>query len=654
MNKTIVLAAAMPLSVLSATFFTIASAEAQQEVATVPGIVVSGGLTPVPVKEYGRAFSVITAADIERRQFIYATDALRALPGVSVNRAGALGGLTQVRIRGAEGNHTLVLIDGVEVSAPEQGEFDFASLLASDIERIEVLRGPQSALYGSNALGGVISITTKSATKDGLEVGAEAEGGTDETGAGQVYGRAKDDAGSISFSASFRRNGGFDVSGDPDGEDDEDRNLTLNGKGAYDLTGWLTVGATLRFTDRDSDFDRFNFGAADRDGLITDRDDGLEARDLIGSAYATADMLGGKLAHRLQVNHNRNDVEARTAGAQSSDSTGTRTAVKYQGTVALDAETLSAADHSLTLAAEWERETFENNDARFVFDPSQLDEQERTLHGLIADYQGTFLDRFNLQAGLRHDFNDDFEDATTFSLGASYILDGTGTRFHASGGRAVQNPTLIDQFGFIPGTFQGNPDLEPEESIGWDVGIEQPFFDDRVLVDVTYFRQTLDNEIVTVFPPPDFIAFTENQDGESKRQGVEVSVSANPIRGLNVNLAYTYLDAEDVDGQVEIRRPKHEVGADVSYRFLGGKATVTVDGRYVAGNFDNDFTSPFVSGKRVALDDYVLANVLASYKVMDTVELYGRVQNLFDTDYEEQYGYDSQGIVGFLGVKARW
>ena len=130
-------------------------------------IIVSGGLTPVPAERYGRAVSVVTAEDLDRSQTVYVSDALRALPGVAVSRTGGYGGATAVRIRGAEDNHTVVLVDGVEVAAPETGAYDFGGLLTADIARIEVLRGPQSAIYGSNAIGGVISITTKDAEAAG-------------------------------------------------------------------------------------------------------------------------------------------------------------------------------------------------------------------------------------------------------------------------------------------------------------------------------------------------------------------------------------------------------------------------------------------------------------------------------------------------------
>jgi len=629
-----------------------ASASAQEAPARLAPIVVSGGLTPIPADDYGRAHSIVTAEEIERRQIVYLADALRALPGVSVNRTGSQGGLTQVRLRGAEGNHTLVIIDGIEAGDPAQGEYVFGGLLAADVARIEVLRGPQSALYGANALGGVISITTKTASKRGVLTSGSVEAGTDETVAGQAALRFRGDVTALSLSVAAQDVGGYDVSDSPGGKDDGDRNLTLNGKGELFATEWLTFGATLRHTTRESDFDGSLFAAPDRDALVFDEDDVHERDETFASFYGNIDSLGGRLAHLAQVSYLHADDRNRTNGAKTSDTTGTRLSFAWRSTLALDAPTLEQSDHRLTLAVEHERETFENNVARLVSDLSQLDTQKRNLTGLVGEYRGTLFDGFDLQLGLRHDFNDAFEDATTYSAAVSYNLL-RDTRLHASVGTGVQNPTFFEQFGFIPGQFDGNPDLKPEKSFGWDVGVEQMFWQGRAIVDVAYFEQDLKDEIATLFPPPTFIGTPVNADGTSHRRGVEIAATVRPTADIDFGLTYTYLDAEEANGATEVRRPKHEGGVSATWRFLPG-ASASADARYVAGAKDLDFRAPFVSGQRVTLDDYVLVDVAASYQVTDGVEVYGRVNNLLDEDYEEVFGYDAPGLVAFLGLRARW
>jgi vitamin B12 transporter len=643
------LAAGASLAALAA-----AAPAAAQEAIEVPEIVVSGGLTPVPVSEYGRAYTVITAEEIERRQLAHVADVLRTVPGVSVTRTGSVGGNTVVRIRGSESNHALVLIDGVEVNAPENGEYDFAGLLAADIARIEVLRGPQSALYGGDALGGVISIVTKGAEEPGVTAGGSLEGGTDETFGGDAFVRARTERGAISFSIAGRRTGGFDISGSPSNIEDRDANVTANLKGELDAADWLTLGGTLRLTERSSDFDGFEFGAPTVQGLVVERDLARERTELFGSAFADISTLGGRLTHGARISYTHADDQNLTDGVVDTDTTATRLSLDWRSTLALDAPTLGAADHTLTLAADFERETFTYNGADLVFDPSQLDVQERNLFGLVGEYRGTFLEALDVQLGVRHDFNDDFEDATTFSAGLAYRVAATDTRLHASVGRGVQNPTFFEQFGFIPDQFLPNPDLEPEESLGWDIGVEQTLLDGRAVVDVTYFRQDLENEIVTVFPPPDFIGTVVNEEGESERQGVEVSADLTPLDGLSLGLTYTYTDADDPDGAREVRRPRHQAGLTATYAFPGERASVTAEARWVADQRDFDFTEPAFGNARIGLDDYVLVNLAGRYRVNEAVEVFARVENLTDVDYQEVLGYETQGITGFAGLKVTW
>lgn len=305
----------------------------------------------------------------------------------------------------------------------------------------------------------------------------------------------------------------------------------------------------------------------------------------------------------------------------------------------------------MTLANEWEREGFQNKYPNLVFDVTQLARQQRQLFGFTAEYRGSFFDALDIQLGLRYDINDDFENALTYSAGLSYYVDATDTRFHGSVGTGVTNPSFSEQFGFIPATFQGNPDLKPEKNFSWDVGVEQSFLNQRNVLDVTYFQDRLKDEIGTIFPAPTFIATPINQVGISRRQGVEVAASLEPADGLTIGASYTWLHSSEPNGQIEIRCPRHEAGVSIAYAFLGGAAVISADGRFVAGNFDLDFTTGAVPNDRVRLGDYFLLDVAGSYQVNETVELNLRVENATDTDYEELAGYGTRGITGFGGVK---
>ena len=633
-----------------------------QETLDLDTIFVSGGLTPVEASAFGRSGSVVTSEEIERSGASYITDVLRGLPGVSVSRSGAFGGFTQVRIRGNEGNHTLVLIDGVE-AASTGDEFDFGGLLATDIERIEVLRGPQSSLYGSNALGGVISITTKRATKPGVEGSIATEVGTDGTVGGSLALRARGERGDISLSVAARETDGFDVSGTPGGEEDGDLNRTFNLKGRYFFTDEITVGGAVRHVNRVSDTDGFVSGAATIDGLVVDDASNNSEEETFVSAFVEASTFGGRFENRLDYSFYKQDAESLSFFGPFASVFATeqyRNKLAYKGTVALDSDTVANANHLLTGAIEWEDENFEVVGG--VLNTS------RRQFSYIAEYQGSFANGFDAQASVRYDDNDEFEDFFTYAVGASYLLPNQSTRFHASYGTGVQNPSFFEQFGFFA-NFIGNPDLEPEQSEGFDIGVEQQFLDGRAIVDVTYFNQDLTDNISTGIDPVTGLITPINVPGTSDRQGVEVAAEYQVNSALSFALNYTWLDATEpatfVSGVtadlIEVRRPEHEVLLKASYLMPNRRTRLNADAQFVFGLTDLDFrTAGFISGNpddnldRFDLDDYVLVNVNLTHDITDNVQLNAGIRNVLDENYQELQGFATQGRTAFLGVSAKF
>ena len=510
---------------------------------TLPEISVVGTRTPRPVDQIGSALTVITREDLEDRQTRVLSDVLREVPGVAVNRTGPVGTLTQVRIRGAEGNHTLVLINGIEANDPASGrEFDFANLLAADIERIEILRGPQSALYGSEAIGGVINIITRQG--EGPITGdAQIEGGSFGTvtgGAGLRGGGA--DYG-FATSVSFLRTDGIDISGS-DGEEDGYSNRTLNLTGHVRPLDNLRLDVAGRYTDSDlsTDQQEFVFGTV-VDTEINDR----SAEQAYGLARATLTLFDDAWEQiaGVAVTDTRNDS---TTEFGTSFSEATLLDVNYQSNLYLETPDLADAEHVLTAFIEREETDFSNDVNPGV---------ETEDYAYVGQYQLSLFDQLFLSGSVRHDDFDGLEDFTSYRATVAYLLPDLGTRVHGSYGTGVQRPTPTEQFGFVPGTFVGNPDLKPEESTGWDVGVEQALFSDRLVVDVTYFNADLENEIISTFDTDQLSFSVDNADGESDRQGVEVSLSASPLDNLNITASYTFTDAEDPDGEEEVRRARH-------------------------------------------------------------------------------------------------
>jgi len=598
-------------------------------------IIVSGGFTPVEAQKYGRSASVLTSEEIEDRGITTVQDALRSVPGLMVSGSGD--SFTQVRIRGAEANHTLILIDGVEASGGDS-EYILSGLDTANIERIEVLRGPQSVFYGSNASAGVINIITKTGGI-GTEYGGSAEAGTDGYRASARV-SSRTGRGGVSFSLAHDNDDGFDTSGDG-GEEDGIRRNTLQLKGDYLATDRLKLGFNFRTSDERYDGDSTSFTATDAASYVVDDPTQFSDRDeQLAQVYAELDTLGGRLKHRLSLE--RTDFD-RTRNGGTPTETKTE-AAKYLLSFGLDGQPADQADHLLNTMLEWEEDSSSSNS-----------DFRRKTNSIALEYRGSFDNGLDLQLGVRHDSNSAFEDATSWTASASYTFAGSSVRLHSSAGTGIVNPTYFELFAdedYGSFTYSGNQNLQPEENRSFDIGIEVPFLQGRGLVDVTYFDETLTGEIesyVVDQTAPVWNYTFRNQAGDSDRKGVELSASLEATASLHLNLAYTYLDASNPDGSVEIRRPEHELLLSATLDTFNGRGSVTADIRHVAGNWDTQFFGSFATAE---LPDYTTVDVAAQYELTDNVVLTGRVTNLFDEDYADVWGYAKRGRAAYVGVRA--
>ncbi len=611
-------------------------------------IIVSASHTPLEGRKIGRAHTVITAEQLEKSQTRYLVDALRQVPGISVSRTGSFGGLTQVRLRGSEGNHVLVLIDGIEVSEPSQGEFDFGSLQAANVERIEIIRGPQSALWGSNATAGVINIITKKGERNAFQVNAQSELGTDRTALANIGVRGGGNKYDYALSGAFRRTDGFNISSFGN-EKDGDKNLTLNGKGTIDLGRNLQLDVTARHVRRESESDDqdFAFPATPTQGLVIDTNSYTKTREYFGGLGLTSFSFDDQFIQKLQLEGTSVLRKGETDSGVSGNE-GTRFHAGYQGTFELETPSFLNALHSLTGALEYERETFTNN---YPSSPAQFPTQSRNLYGAAFEYRGEFSEKLFLSAAVRYDINDNFENSLTYSLSSSYVFPQFNSRLHASIGTGITNPTFYEQFGFNPGTFIGNANLKPEENFGWDIGVEQKFLSDNLVIDLTYFREHLEDEIQSQYDAGLGVSSPVNLDGTSKRQGVELSVNAQLFDNITLNGAYTYLSSKEPNGVEEVRRPRHSASLGVRYTFDEGRASLFSNAVYNGAMEDLEYVNS-TPQTRVTLDDYVLVSVGADYQINETVQLYGRVENLLNSKYQEVYSFNSQGLTAFIGLRA--
>jgi vitamin B12 transporter len=600
----------------------------------------------VSAREVGSAVTVVSSAQLKAQQIRHAADALRSLPGVAVGQTSGPGSKTQIRIRGAEGNHTLVLIDGIDASAANDNEFDFSNLLADDIERIEVIRGGQSGIYGSKAIGGVVNIVTKGG-KGPITLRARTEFGS--YGTKDVSARASGgtDKAWLTVGAAYREQSGFN-SAIYGTEDDPWDNATVNVKGGFTILPGMTLDFVARNTNKFTNTDPEGFlpqtglnGAVDAPNFTKDK-------IFLGGVTLRWDMLDGALTHIAKANTTETDSESFSTGFFGGTAWNLSEAETYSylATYRFSAPELLQSKHSISGFIENRTESFTPSSSRppGPFTPDGLT-REREYTAVVAEYRVGLYDRLFLGGTVRHDDNDSFTDFTTWNLNASLDVKELGIRPHASTGTSVALPGMFEQFGSVLGVFVGNPNLVPEESYSWDAGVEFTLLDGRAIVDITYFEADLTNEITG------FGNTTLNQFGVSERKGIEISGRYAVSPSLTLGASYTYLDAGNPDGSEEVRRPPHTARADLNYSFSDGKGNFNLAAIYNGDAKDTNFAT--FPATIVTLDDYVLLNAAASYEVQPGFEVFGRVENILDEDYEEVSGYNTPGVAAYAGVRIK-
>ncbi len=597
----------------------------------------------------GSSATVLQPVDLEERQIVIVSDVLRDVPGIAVSRTGPVGQFTQVRIRGAESNHTLVLIDGIKAGDPFFGEFQFETLITDDVAKVEVLRGEQSALYGSDAIGGVIHyITATGAEAPGFR--ARAEGGS--FGSANASARyAGVEAGlDYALSVAYSRTDG--VPDNPLGTRHlGSEGLNLAGKFSYAIDENFRLQAVARYSSLDADGNQqdFNFPPGATYGFEVDSNGSYKNRTFYGLLGAEFDALDGRWKNAVNVQglaaeRNGYGLNGSPADMRTSGDRGDRLRASYVG--ALD---FGSADFAqkVTGAVDWEREYYQNTDPTGFADTSR---RYSDNYGFVGDYDVVIEDRLSLGAAVRYDKNYRFKDALTYRLQASYRFD-FGLRPHAAAGSGIKNPGIYELYGYTPGpgSFIGNPNLKPERSDGWEAGLEQTLFEGLAKANVTYFNSTLKDEIFTSFIPPTFAASPQNATTNSTREGVEASVSAKLGEAWRLDLAYTYLHALQ-NAEQEVRRAPNIASLNLAWRAPQDRYGANLTVRYNGEQTDNNFT---LSGPpKVKLPSFTLINLGADYRINDTFQLYGRVDNLLDRKTEEVYTFRGPGRAFYAGIRA--
>ena len=599
-------------------------------------IIVTGARAPISAGEVGSAVTVLTREDIEHRQARYVADLLRAVPGFAVSHSGVLGSQTQVRVRGSEANQVLVLIDGVRANDPATGdEFRWEHLATANIERIEIVRGPQSAVWGSDAIGGVVHIITRSGS-DARGLNGYLEGGSENTVNGSLSGGFGSDNWSVGLGYEQLNTDGSNISRTGDERDGADMSTaSLNAR--IQASSAVAIRMGIRSVDAYSQFDAVDFFVT---GLPADSDvatDSTQNFAHVGLAFGTPES---RARHDLGVRYFDSDHRDLVDGSQISSSASDRLSLAYQADIAL-------GDNLLSLALEHEETRFEQRGEVGFGDPNQ--DQEMDTTSIIADFQGRASEHLTYLLSVRTDNHSDFDDVLTGRASLSWAMNDR-TTLRANVGTGQKTPTFIERFGFFPGQFIGNPDLKPERSTSYDVGIDRRIAD-AVNFQVAVFRQDIRDEIDGfVFDPDTFLFTADNLATTSKRSGVELGASWDVAEQLDLDMNYTYTDASE-NGAPELRRPRHAGSIQAGYSFQDKRGRVTLAADY-GGTRQDIFFPPWPDpSELVTLQNYWLADLTAQYAVTDTMKLFVRARNLLDTKYEQVYGYRTQGRAVYAGIQ---
>ena len=608
-------------------------------------IVVYASLVPTASTDVPASTTVLDAETIKSLGQPLALDLIRLSPGVTVAPSGAQGSLTQIRIRGAEANHTLVFVDGIDFNDPAAGnEARFETFGSDGLSRIEIVRGPQSALWGSEALGGVIALETPAA--DGpTRASAAAEGGSHGFYRGAFSVASGGDYGGLSATAAWTGSDGIDILGGGKGDRDGFENRTASLKavlhpgGAEGIGEFGFVGHYIYHHDEFDGTDPLKFLRADTQDNSTTETGAVRAWATLGRAADAA--WSGTLEAQYLDSHARN----RDGETPLNATVGDRLRISGQ---LLHRLALGDTNHTLIARVEREDETFRASDVQFGGSTDQRRTRGRIAY--VGEWRGEFGDLLSTDVAIRHDSYNRFGNATTVRAGAVVHL-GLGFSLDGAYGQGIAQPTFFDLYGFFPGSFVGNPDLTPERSHGYEAGVK--FASAKLGLAVTAFNNRFRNEIVSTFDSATFISSVANATGTNPRRGIEASGTWRPLDGLNISANYTYLDAKEqsVAGAVrvrEVRRAKNTANLDADWKT--GPLTLGASVAYVGKRRDTDFDT----FETVTLKDYALIGARIAFSVLPNAEIFGRIENAADTRYQDVVGYRVPRRTVFGGVRFRF
>lgn len=658
------------LALLATTAFSLPALAADPATPAAPGtmlpdVVVTATRVPTPVVDIPAGVSIIDRKTIEDNDYNTIAQALSALPGVRVSPSGGEGGQASVFIRGTNSNHVLVLRDGMPINdaGESTGAFNFGVDTLSDVERIEVIRGPMAALYGSGAIGGVINLISRRGTEPGVHITGDLAGGYPALIRGSVLASGVEGPIDYALSAESQSQRGYDsipqrmsiYTGTPQGF--RDRVATLN-------LGYTPIDGTrlsLFLRARQALFGFNNLGFPTFD---TANSSG-EADSLMGRVGVTSKLFGGSYETGLFVGRLQDDRhyvepldpnDVNNMASTDNRYHAYRTDVQWNNTVHLNdffqSSVLSAS--ALTFGYEYIDDTAKVrvNDTNFGSAFLQSANASMTTNAVYTGLQTTLWQRLTVTGQLRQDWVGP-NAPTTWRIGTVFDASEIATHFKAAYGTAFRSPSLFDRFGVDSFGYIGNPNLKPEQSQGWEAGFTTTLpalgQSDFVTFGATYFNQQIQDLITTVFAP----VYTATNVGSAHIQGVESEVSLHPARWLRLRATWTFTDAQNADtGSRLLRRPQNTGSLDATITPLPGLRIVPellYTGTFADYLYDNN---GFGVGNGYSQHG-LLANLTISYDVTPRIQLYANGRNIFNSRFEPVNGYQTPGPVALAGVRIK-
>lgn len=629
-------------TILSAAILSSLSINAFAQKDEIETISIAGTHTPISVGQIAGSVTVIDETLISASGAIGVTDLLRTVAGVNIGQTGPSGSLTEVRFRGSESNHVMVLVDGIAINDVGQGGItDFSHLLLANVARIEILRGPQSAIWGSNAIAGVISITTKKATSNNVKPSVSLYVGSHNTYGANA--NASKQSAKLGFfvNASTHKTKGENISREGD-ENDAYSNNDLSSGINYDFdeSNKLSISARLLNFSRDGDV--YNFAT----GLVSDGNSTAKGEQLsVGVNWQftpnSSASEQGIYSQLLSLQYSSQNTDNYSENIFTSTSEGEKLRLLWSNRFQF------ATNKWINIGIESTTEDFEQRGASADDFINQTQSQD--THSFVSDGLYGISEDITLSASFRYDNNQDFDDASSYRLGVTYAIN-NDWRVFISQGQAIKNPTFVERFGYFPGSFLGNPNLAPEQQKSTEAGIEGSF--DLLSIQLNWFDAKLEDEILGfVFDPVSGQFTAQNADQESKRQGAEISVQGQ-LNKLSWRAQYSYLDATEGNA-VELRRSKHSGSVSTSY-VVNEQHQFYIQADYSGTKFDRFFPPYPLPSEVVSLKSRWLVSVNYTYNYSESLAANLRISNIFDEEYEDVYGYNTDGSNVLLSVKYGW